>query len=66
MPDARKFVVGDVVHLKSGGPSMTVVRVSEVTEDLLECTWFGQHEVFRSVFPSSALKRVAEKESVHV
>ena len=39
--DLRSFGVGDVVHLKSGGPAMTVQSVS--VEKGIGCVWFIQH-----------------------
>jgi uncharacterized protein YodC (DUF2158 family) len=47
---------GDVVLLKSGGPSMTVVSVGE---DEIGCIWIGDEgELFRETFPSIALDMV--------
>ena len=44
---------GDVVLLKSGGPSMTVVSVDE---DEIGCVWTGDDgEPFRETFPPIAL-----------
>lgn len=38
------FKIGDVVQLKSGGPAMTVLTVS----DEVECVWYGEEsETFR-------------------
>jgi uncharacterized protein YodC (DUF2158 family) len=39
----EQFKAGDVVRLKSGGPSMTVTQVGEghlTREPLVWCTWF--------------------------
>jgi uncharacterized protein YodC (DUF2158 family) len=47
---------GDVVLLKSGGPSMTVVSVDE---DEIRCIWIGDEgEPFRETFPPIALDMV--------
>ena len=47
---------GDVVLLKSGGPSMTVVSVGE---DEIGCIWIGDEgEPFRETFPPIALDMV--------
>lgn len=32
-----EFNVGDVVQLKSGGPKMTVEKISDVDEDKIAC-----------------------------
>jgi len=47
------FAPGDVVTLKSGGHSMTVVSVDE--EDI-DCLWVGDDgELFRQAIPAVAL-----------
>jgi uncharacterized protein YodC (DUF2158 family) len=38
-----KFKQGDVVRLKSGGPSMTVTNVEP--DDCLYCIWFDRNDV---------------------
>ena len=55
---AENFKLGDVVQLKSGGPSMTVTYVG--SENTLYCKWFEGSKVHEGEFPSSALKRVPE------
>ena len=59
MNEKKEFEVGDVVHLKSGGPPMTVASIDEGIKDLtylLHCGWFdgvkSEHGVFwdRMVF----------------
>jgi len=37
-----KFVVGDVISLKSGGPDMTVREVNE--SGTLIAVWFSEHD----------------------
>ncbi|MDQ2079671.1 DUF2158 domain-containing protein [Xanthobacteraceae bacterium Astr-EGSB] len=50
------FEPGDVVMLKSGGPSMTVVSAAE---DEITCLWFGDEgELFREAIPAIALESV--------
>jgi len=60
------FKLGDVVHLVSGGPSMTVIqlpqtkKLSSRDEDhFIRCTWFTSDEDRAQVgsFPPAALKR---------
>jgi uncharacterized protein YodC (DUF2158 family) len=36
-----KFEIGDTVYLKSGGPLMTVYKV---TDNYVSCEWFPTHE----------------------
>ena len=48
-----KFKVGDVVQLKSGGPSMTV---QEITEEEALCVWFNRAEQMRDSFAAPALQ----------
>jgi len=49
------FEPGDVVFLKSGGQSLTVVGVDE---DNVECMWIGEEgELFRETIPSVALTK---------
>ena len=50
------FAPGDVVTLKSGGHSMTVVAVAE--EDI-DCLWVGDDgEMFRQSIPAVALTAI--------
>lgn len=38
----RRFETGDIVRLRSGGPSMTVMSYSDFSESsLVTCQWFG-------------------------
>ena len=52
------FNVGDVVRLKSGGPSMTV---DGNQGSRLDCTWFesGSNVIHRMDFHQGALEKVA-------
>jgi uncharacterized protein YodC (DUF2158 family) len=55
------FAPGDVVTLKSGGHSMTVVSVSD--EDI-DCLWIGDDgELFRQSIPAVALSVIELTES---
>lgn len=38
--EAGKLVVGDMVALKSGGPTMTVTYVSKYEPPAVDCHWF--------------------------
>ena len=57
---AAKFKAGDLVELRSGGPVMTVERVSESFEmdDVWSygCTWFAGDKHQHSSFTEAALK----------
>ena len=55
----QQFQIGDVVQLKSGGPTMTVV--GEHQGDLL-CRWFANESVPKDgSFPAAALKPYAAR-----
>ena len=58
---------GDVVTLKSGGHSLTVV---EVNEDAVSCLWMGNEgDLFRETLPLAVLERADvddEDEDEHV
>lgn len=55
------FAPGDVVTLKSGGHSMTVVSVGD--EDI-DCLWIGDDgELFRQSIPAVALSVIELTES---
>ena len=54
-----KFVVGDVVRLKSGSPTMTVTRLWHdyfVGTPQVFCTFFDGTRQIRGHFPPGALK----------
>ena len=54
------FKTGDTVHLKSGGPIMTVTIVGTPDEDgtaWITCTWFDRNESHQSsTIPADALE----------
>jgi uncharacterized protein YodC (DUF2158 family) len=57
MPDEIK--AGDVVQLKSGGPTMTVSWVSDEYGTLTAgCTWFVKDKKEFERFPVTSLQRV--------
>lgn len=52
-----KFKPGDLVELKSGGPVMTVERVSELGRDASYfCSWFAGAKDNHKSFAEAALK----------
>jgi uncharacterized protein YodC (DUF2158 family) len=60
MPQAEKksskITVGDIVHLRSGGPHMTV---SLIRAGRVHCMWFDGQGIARTSFPMGALTKVA-------
>lgn len=56
------FNLGDTVQLKSGGPVMTIVRL---TLKQVTCTWFDEHHVLHepTTFPREAMKPAATPDS---
>jgi uncharacterized protein YodC (DUF2158 family) len=59
MPD---FKPGDLVHLKSGGPLMTVNGIEGETIQEIECLWFSGDDLQRGVFSQAALTEIEEEE----
>jgi len=58
--------LGDVVVLKSGGPPMTVSRVSAgsfgaIHPDYVECRWFDAGEFKTRQFLIASLKRIDDR-----
>ena len=55
------FAPGDIVALKSGGHSMTVVSAEE---NDIECLWLGDAgELFRQAIPAVALTMIESSEA---
>jgi len=50
------FKVGDVVILKSGGPTMTVCEIDD-DEDMIYCQWFVENKILETAdFPADSLE----------
>jgi uncharacterized protein YodC (DUF2158 family) len=50
------FKIGDLVALKSGGPTMTVTRVDNLgIKTIVRCTWFVDNKMEQGNFPPEAL-----------
>jgi uncharacterized protein YodC (DUF2158 family) len=64
MHKGSQFEVGDVVQLKSGGPSMTVSDLGDYStfgtgpKDGVKCVWFDKTKQFESVFDARALVKI--------
>ena len=56
---AKKFKVGQVVQLRSGGPDMTVSDLEVYAHpDHIECQWFGGRKLEEGKFPVESLVEV--------
>lgn len=66
-----KFITGDKVRLKSGGPEMTIrsvhfdVLANRYSDDMFDCIWFeknkeGKREVHYCPFYTEELVKVEE------
>jgi uncharacterized protein YodC (DUF2158 family) len=58
MSAPTKFVVGDIVKLKSGGPEMTVHSLPEVPNRSYRCQWFAGKKLESGSFPPESLELV--------
>jgi uncharacterized protein YodC (DUF2158 family) len=55
--------IGDVVKLKSGGPTMTVeVITKETAGATVRCVWFDDAEFKRGIFPAATLEKAEDDE----
>lgn len=53
---AKKFKVGQIVQLRSGGPEMTVSEIDLYgKESFVECQWFGGRKLEKGRFPVESL-----------
>ncbi len=51
----HKFKIGDIVQLKSGGPSMTVRGYEPVDSDEVVCEWFDKTTFCSKAFHQGTL-----------
>jgi uncharacterized protein YodC (DUF2158 family) len=58
----NEIAVGQLVELKSGGPTMTVAEVGDLNgKRTAWCDWFDEkHKPVRHAFPITSLKSVNE------
>ena len=58
-----EYKIGDVVILKSGGPSMTVHNIGNYIDTSnskgLLCVWFDQNKKVQAVFHPDTVEKVA-------
>ena len=57
---ASSFNTGDIVQLKSGGPTMTVVKNEDTYG--ITCKWFAGKKLEGGRFPAGALIKASEAE----
>lgn len=55
-----KFEKGDLVRLKSGGPTMTVSKVGGPVNPPIHCKWFSDGKVQSASFGPESLTKVEE------
>ncbi len=56
------FAEGDLVQLKSGGPTMTVDDPANYT-DRVECVWFSGSKLHRGTFHPGVLEPAPDEET---
>lgn len=61
---ARKFGIGDVARLKSGGPWMTVTKDRpEAGSKFVVMSWFDGSKLESEIFPKDALEHDPSRQS---
>lgn len=57
------FKVGDIVKLKSGGPAMTISKISTGPDNKisLECIWFIGINKNSDIFPNEVVEKASKK-----
>jgi uncharacterized protein YodC (DUF2158 family) len=63
MANKKKYKTGDIVRLKSGGPSMTVEEITGMLQDHLECHWFAGDKLNFGIFHLDAVEPDEEPNS---
>jgi uncharacterized protein YodC (DUF2158 family) len=56
------FQIGEVVHLKSGGPDMTIEAIT--ADDHVVCVWFQKKELNKQEFAVATLVKGSAKDQV--
>jgi uncharacterized protein YodC (DUF2158 family) len=58
MEAAGTFELGDLVVLKSGGPTMTAARIGSLYDpNEVSCVWFVGPRKYEGEFPRNALRK---------
>ena len=55
--------VGDIVVMKSGGPKMTVLYVSDDPTDMIQCRWYDGKKFQTELFPPDSIRPFDESGS---
>jgi uncharacterized protein YodC (DUF2158 family) len=55
LQELKMFKAGDTVRLKSGGPTMTIVRQHEALVGNWSCQWFDGKKLSHGVFAEETL-----------
>ena len=63
MATVSKFVVGETVKLKSGGPDMSVRALPSAPSDVYTCQWFAGKKLEQGSFPGDSLESVRAEKS---
>jgi len=59
---SKKFKIGDVVQLLSGGPKMTVQSESNEDSGVIWCKWFSGTKLQQGNFKIDSLIKIDEPE----
>jgi uncharacterized protein YodC (DUF2158 family) len=56
----KEFKAGDMVQLKSGGPKMTVVEVSNIVDKVVRTSWFAGSKLSHGNFSPASIIHYVE------
>jgi uncharacterized protein YodC (DUF2158 family) len=60
MEVAMELMIGSLVRLKSGGPTMTVVDIPDNLVGMVVCAWIWEGEPKQVAYPERALVDVTD------
>jgi uncharacterized protein YodC (DUF2158 family) len=64
---SEEFQKGDVVQLKSGGPTMTIQDIGDFTSSGIQdgalCVWFDGKKKYSEVFDRSVLRKYTQPQA---